>query len=150
MDVDIIDKHIIGTYTLNLFLKYSIIPITAGASDMLSSIGYASETILSSDGSKSPASMKKYVAIAVTPQLERIATTIVHFGIDTFNDFTNNMKNGTRHIVPIINAASAKDGNGFSSSIISSNEKMCCATRNDIEKMKNIVHMKTFLRSMYA
>lgn len=133
-----------------MFLKYSIIPITAGASDMLSSIGYESETMLSSDGSKSPASTKKYDAIAVTQQLDRIATSIVHLGIDTFNDFTNEMKNGTRHIVPMMNAASAKDGNGFSSSISSSNEKICCATRNDIEKMKNIVHVKTFLRSMYA
>lgn len=125
-------------------------PIIAGASDMLSSIGYVNANMFDKDGLKSPDNVNRYIVTVITKQLDRIATAIDHFGIDTLRDFINDIKNGTRHIVPIVNATSARDGNGIWSSINSSNEKICCATRNDIVKIKNTVHVKIFLCSLYA
>lgn len=113
MDSGIIEKHISAVKKSSLCLQNNITPITAGANDMLSSIGYASDTALSNDGSKSPANVNTYTATVLTKQLDRIAITIDHFGMDIFNDFINNIKNGIRHMVPSMNATSAKDGNGF-------------------------------------
>lgn len=150
MASDSIEKHISDAKKSNLFLKNNIIPIIAGASDMLSSIGYVSARTFDNDSSKSPDSVNKYTATTMVIMLDRIAITIDHFGIGTFSDFINDTKNGTRHIVPIVNATSARDGNGVWSSINSSREKICCATRNDIVKIKNTVHVKIFLCSLYA
>ncbi len=141
------EKQIRNIAKFALSLKYKIMPITAGINAMLSSTGYAND-MMPPNVDSVLFTMKKYDDSTVTKQPDGIATTYIHLEMNCFFDLIVNMKNIMMLMLLIMNATSAKDGNGFVSNIISFNDQICCAILYVNAKAANAYHAKIFLRSL--